>query len=116
MSAQSFRLLAGENQKLEIFNAVVLYISEARALAQIRNSKITAKSKVLNKPQTLIAMYQQTPSSEIEVSQPALTMEGLPCFNLKIKSNRPCCLQRKRLSAVAPIFYESNRDPSLVTI
>ncbi|KAH0718125.1 hypothetical protein MTR67_009659 [Solanum verrucosum] len=86
------------------------------ALAQIRNSKITAKSKVLNKPQTLIAMYQQTPSSEIEVSQPALTMEGLPCFNLKIKSNRPCCLQRKKLSAVAPIFYESNRDPSLVTI
>lgn len=86
------------------------------ALAQIRNSKITAKSRILNDPKTLIAMYQQNPSPEIEVSQPAPTMEGLPCFNLKIKNNRPCFLQRKKLSAVAPIFYEPNRDQSLVTI
>ncbi|MCD7472963.1 hypothetical protein HAX54_014407 [Datura stramonium] len=85
------------------------------ALAQIRNSKITAKSR-LNDPQTLTAMFQQIPNSEIEVSQPAPTMEGIPCFTLKIKDNRPCCLQRKKLSAVAPIFYEPNHDPSLVTI
>ncbi|TMW93445.1 hypothetical protein EJD97_011676 [Solanum chilense] len=86
------------------------------ALAQIRNSKITAKSKVLNNPKTLIVMNLQTSDSEIGVSQPAPIMESVPCFNLKIKSNRPCCLQRKKLSAVAPIFYESNRDPSLITI
>ncbi|KAF3625147.1 putative soluble starch synthase isoform X2 [Capsicum annuum] len=83
------------------------------ALAQIRNSKITAKSRV-------IAMYQQKPNSDIQVSQAAAatppTMEGIPCFNLKVKNNRPCCLQRKKLSAVAPVFYEPNHDPSLVTI
>lgn len=83
------------------------------ALAQIRNSKITARSRVLSDPQNLI---QQTPSSEIQVSLPAPAMENIPSFNLKIKNNRPCCLQRKKLTAVAPIFCEPNHDPALVTI
>ncbi|CAN4083792.1 unnamed protein product [Withania somnifera] len=83
------------------------------ALAQIRNSRITAKSRVDNNnpPHTLISIYQQIPNSQVQVS-----LESIPCFNLKINNNRTCCLQRKKLSAVAPIFYEPNHDPSLVSI
>ncbi|OIT03813.1 hypothetical protein A4A49_14567 [Nicotiana attenuata] len=69
------------------------------ALAQIRYSKITAKSR-LHDSETQLALYQQIPRAVIDLS----TMDGIPCFNLRIRNSRPRCLQRQKLTAVAPIF------------
>ncbi|KAK4347004.1 hypothetical protein RND71_033343 [Anisodus tanguticus] len=85
------------------------------ALAQIRYSKISAKSMLKN-AQSQFAIYQHIPFSGSPSSDQLPTMEGLPCFNLKINNNRPCCLHRNKLSAVAPVFCEPNYDPTLVTI
>ncbi|KAK4360939.1 hypothetical protein RND71_019891 [Anisodus tanguticus] len=77
------------------------------ALAQIRYSKISAKSRLKN-AQSQFAIYQHIPFSGLPSSDPLPTMEGLPCFNSSIRIRYPRCMQRKKLSAVAPIFTESN--------
>ncbi|KAH0718126.1 hypothetical protein KY290_014716 [Solanum tuberosum] len=73
------------------------------ALAQLRYSKISAKSRLKN-----AQSYQHIPLSVIPSSVPLPTMEGLPCFNSSIRIRQPRFIQRKKLSAVAPIFTESN--------
>ncbi|PIN08578.1 hypothetical protein CDL12_18848 [Handroanthus impetiginosus] len=78
------------------------------ALAQLRYSKITAKSKEVG-AQALLALFQLEVSSDSALSQPhsaALAIDGLPCFNLRVRSY-PRCLQRKKLVAVRPFFSET---------
>ncbi|KAK4439343.1 hypothetical protein Salat_0269200 [Sesamum alatum] len=78
------------------------------ALAQLRYSKITARSKEIG-AQTLLALCQLKPSSDSAFPRPhstGLPMDGIPCFNLRVKSY-PRCLQRKKLIAVTPIFSET---------
>ncbi|MCD7472964.1 hypothetical protein HAX54_014408 [Datura stramonium] len=77
------------------------------ALAQIRYSKISAKSRLKN-AQSQFAIYQHVPFSGITSSEPSTAIEGLPCFNSSIRIRHPRCIQRKKLSAVAPLFTESN--------
>ncbi|KAM3362628.1 hypothetical protein P3S68_017482 [Capsicum galapagoense] len=72
------------------------------ALAQLRYSKMSAKSR-LKIAQSQFATFTVMPSSE-----PLPTMEGLPCFSSSIRVRHPRFIQRKKLSAVAPIFAESN--------
>ncbi|XP_051125947.1 uncharacterized protein LOC127247905 [Andrographis paniculata] len=81
------------------------------ALAQIRYSKITARSKEIS-AQTLLALCQFDFTSGSEASQPrsevGLDMDGLPCFNVRGRAKRyPRCLQRKKLVAVTPLFSET---------
>ncbi|KAH6768810.1 hypothetical protein C2S51_014146 [Perilla frutescens var. frutescens] len=74
-------------------------------LAQLRYSKITARSKQIG-AQTQLALYQLRSSSDSALPQQhstGLAMDGVPCFNLRVKSY-PRCLQRKKLLAVMPIF------------
>lgn len=73
------------------------------ALAQLRYSKISAKSRLKS-----AQSCQHIPLSVIPSSEPLPTMEGLPCFKSSIRIRHPRCIQRKKLSAVAPIFTESN--------
>ncbi|KAG8385743.1 hypothetical protein BUALT_Bualt03G0076900 [Buddleja alternifolia] len=78
------------------------------ALAQLRYSKITARSKEFG-AQALIALSQLNTSSDLAFSQPhstGLAMDGIPCFNLRVKSYGRC-LQRKKLIAVTPFFSET---------
>ncbi|KAK4398944.1 hypothetical protein Sango_1369900 [Sesamum angolense] len=78
------------------------------ALAQLRYSKITARSKEIG-AQTLLALCQLKPSLDSAFPQPhstGLPMDGIPCFNLRVKSY-PRCLQRKKLIAVTPFFSET---------
>ncbi|CAN4078349.1 unnamed protein product [Withania somnifera] len=72
------------------------------ALAQLRYSKISAKSSLK------IAQSQFATFSVIPLSDPSPNIEGLPCFCSSIRIRHPRCIQRKKLSAVAPIFTESN--------
>nr|GMD91767.1 Peptidyl-prolyl cis-trans isomerase [Ipomoea batatas] len=61
------------------------------ALAQIRNSKINAKSRFQD-AQSLILLLQQNQNSVSEGSSPPPpppAMDGLPCFNLRIRNPRP---------------------------
>ncbi|EYU27787.1 hypothetical protein ABFS82_13G124800 [Erythranthe guttata] len=78
------------------------------ALAQLRYSKITARSKKIG-AQTMLALCQLKLSSVSASSQArstSLAMDGIPCFGLRVKSY-PCCLQRKKLTAVTPFFSET---------
>ncbi|KAL7103032.1 hypothetical protein ACP275_08G155200 [Erythranthe tilingii] len=78
------------------------------ALAQLRNSKITARSRQIG-AQTLLALCQLNLSSDSPFSQqqsPDFAMDGMPCFNLRI-SKYPRCIQRKKLIAVTPFFSET---------
>ncbi|KAG8365399.1 hypothetical protein BUALT_Bualt18G0100800 [Buddleja alternifolia] len=78
------------------------------ALAQLRYSKITARSKQIG-AQTLLALYQLNLSSDSSFSQSDsvdLAMDRIPCFNLRIR-NHPRCIQRKKLIAVTPFFSET---------
>ncbi|KAL6567500.1 hypothetical protein OROGR_001168 [Orobanche gracilis] len=78
------------------------------ALAQLRYSKMTARSKEIG-AQTLLALCQLELSSGSAFSQPhsnGLAMDGIPCFSLRLKSY-PRCLQRKKLLAVTPFFSET---------
>ncbi|KAI3466568.1 hypothetical protein Pfo_023231 [Paulownia fortunei] len=78
------------------------------ALAQLRYSKITARSREIG-AQTLLALRQLKPSSDSAFSQPHsldLAMDGIPCFNLRV-TKYPGCLQRKKLIAVSPFFSET---------
>ncbi|KAL8045959.1 hypothetical protein ABFS82_08G150600 [Erythranthe guttata] len=78
------------------------------ALAQLRNSKITARSRQIG-AQTLLALCQLNLSSDSPFSQqqsPDFSMDGVPCFNLRV-ANFPRCLQRKKLIAATPFFSET---------
>ncbi|KAL6562250.1 hypothetical protein OROGR_003257 [Orobanche gracilis] len=78
------------------------------ALAQLRYSKMAARSKEIG-AKTLLALCQLESSSSSAFSQPhsnGLAMDGIPCFSLRVKSY-PRCLQRKKLVAVTPFFSES---------
>ncbi|KAI5670617.1 hypothetical protein M9H77_10981 [Catharanthus roseus] len=78
------------------------------ALAQLRNSKITAKSRAREgQVLTQILLYQLKSASELASPQPNNNMESVPCFALRIKNAHPHSLHRKKLIAVAPIFSES---------
>ncbi|KAL0321131.1 UNVERIFIED_CONTAM: hypothetical protein Sradi_5374600 [Sesamum radiatum] len=79
------------------------------ALARLRYSKITARSREIG-AQTLLALSQLNPSSDSAFSQPLaadLVMNGVPCFNLRV-TKYPRCLQRKKLIAVTPFFSETH--------
>ncbi|CAA0826513.1 Unknown protein [Striga hermonthica] len=75
------------------------------ALAQLRYSKMTAKSKEIG-ARTLIALAQLELSSGSGFPQPHSAMDGIPCFNMRVKSFSRC-LQRKKLVAVKPFFFET---------
>nr|XP_009760448.1 PREDICTED: uncharacterized protein LOC104212793 [Nicotiana sylvestris] len=77
------------------------------ALAQIRYSKISAKSRLKN-AQSLFAIYSQQIPLITASSDPLQTMDAIPCFNSSIRFRQPRFIQRKKLTAVAPIFTESN--------
>ncbi|KZV55172.1 hypothetical protein F511_12759 [Dorcoceras hygrometricum] len=75
------------------------------ALAQLRYSKITARSKKIGS-QALIALCQLNAASDSPFSLPHSTdfaMDAIPCFNLRVTSY-PRCLQRKKLAAAMPFF------------
>ncbi|KAL6573849.1 hypothetical protein OROHE_001391 [Orobanche hederae] len=74
------------------------------ALAQLRYSKMAARSKEIG-AQTLLALCQLESSSDSAFSQPH-SIDGIPCFSLRVKSY-PRCLQRKKLVAVTPFFSET---------
>ncbi|KAL3627484.1 hypothetical protein CASFOL_028847 [Castilleja foliolosa] len=78
------------------------------ALAQLRYSKMTARSKKIG-AQTLLALCQLESSVASAFSQAhstGLAMDGIPCFNSRVKSY-PRCIQRKKLMAVTPFFSEA---------
>ncbi|KAL3643328.1 hypothetical protein CASFOL_014143 [Castilleja foliolosa] len=78
------------------------------ALAQLRYTKMTARSKQIA-AQTLLALCQLESSAGSAFSQTRLTglaMDGIPCFNARVKSY-PRCIQRKKLVAVTPFFSEA---------
>ncbi|GER52944.1 F-box family protein [Striga asiatica] len=78
------------------------------ALAQLRYSKTTARSKEIG-AQTLLALLQLELSSNSAFPQPhsdGLAMDGIPCFDVRVKSY-PRCLQRKKLVALTPFFSET---------
>lgn len=80
------------------------------ALAQLRNSKITAKSKAKEgQVLTQILLYQHKPTSELASPQPNNnnTMDVVPCFTLRLKNAYPLSLLRKKLIPVAPVFSAS---------
>ncbi|CAN4083791.1 unnamed protein product [Withania somnifera] len=73
------------------------------ALAQLRYSKISAKSRLK------IAQSQFFTFSVVPSSDPLPNIDGLlPCFNSSIRIRHPRCILRKKLSAVAPIFTETS--------
>ncbi|KAL8468971.1 hypothetical protein ACS0TY_031976 [Phlomoides rotata] len=74
-------------------------------LAQLRYSKITARSKQIG-AQMLLALRQLESTSGSVFAPPHLTMDGPPCFNLRVKGY-PRCFQRKKLLAVTPFFSET---------
>lgn len=78
------------------------------ALAQLRYSKITARSRE-NGARALRALCQIEPSSEFAIPQPHssdLAREGTPCFNLRV-ARFPRCLLRRKLIAVKPYFSQA---------
>ncbi|KAK4386700.1 hypothetical protein Sango_2540600 [Sesamum angolense] len=79
------------------------------ALAQLRYSKITARSRQIG-ARTLLALSQLNPTSDSEFSLPRaadLALNGAPCFNLRA-TKYPRCLQRKKLIAVTPFFSDTH--------
>ncbi|GFP91982.1 hypothetical protein PHJA_001342300 [Phtheirospermum japonicum] len=78
------------------------------ALAQLRYSKMTARSKKIS-AQTLLALCQLESTAGSAFSQThstGLAMDGIPCFNVRVKGY-PRCIQRKKLVAVTPFFSET---------
>ncbi|KAH6831598.1 hypothetical protein C2S53_010573 [Perilla frutescens var. hirtella] len=78
------------------------------ALAQLRYSKITARSRQ-NGARNLHALIQLELSLESAIPPPHssnLAMDGIPCFNLRVVKY-PRCLQRRKLSAVKPSFSQA---------
>ena len=77
------------------------------ALAQIRDSKITAKSKKTLDLQFHMALCQITASTTAAESLARIPNggDGIPCFSLRTKN--PRCLQRKKLVAITPVFCET---------
>ncbi|KAI4298692.1 hypothetical protein L6164_032220 [Bauhinia variegata] len=87
------------------------------ALAQLRDSKINARSRRCNsltqkslcKLSSLVLTEASiSSSSPTEESNPLNQFDGVPTFALRI--NRPRCLQRKKLFAVTPVFAENDRS------
>ncbi|CAI9087175.1 OLC1v1021183C1 [Oldenlandia corymbosa var. corymbosa] len=77
------------------------------ALAQMRNSKITAKSMAKDPP-SLLSQIEPTISSDLVVNYDS--MELVPCFAFRFndrRRNHPRCLIRKKLVPVMPVFTES---------
>ncbi|PIA57871.1 hypothetical protein AQUCO_00500055v1 [Aquilegia coerulea] len=88
------------------------------ALAQIRDSKISARSQ---KPslKTQIALYRLVTSSTNEsttttttTTQISMISNGFPCFGSRRFYNSPSCPQRKKLVASKSFYFSPSTPPT----
>ncbi|KAI9124295.1 hypothetical protein K1719_005595 [Acacia pycnantha] len=102
-------LIPNRNQRYYYHNRFL----KPGALARLRDFKFNARSRIFDShtqiPLSDLLTSNSSPtstSSSSDHTDPALNLInfGVPCFDLRI--NRPRCLLRKKLFAVAPVFSE----------
>ncbi|KAM3701458.1 hypothetical protein ACB098_05G173700 [Castanea mollissima] len=82
-------------------------------LAQLRDSKITAKWHQKHDLEThmissfQLALHGVTLSSPNQNNNTPYPRDAVPCFASRINYH-PRCLQRKKLIAVTPVFHETD--------